>query len=83
MSDKLLIFKYLKTEFNNSHPAIYQYVMGGSRSSAASHIRLFQNSCQIFYPCMSESFIWDTCKEFLDEKKDEAKRGDFKPKPIY
>lgn len=83
MSDKQLIWKYLNHEFSDSHPAIYQYVMGGPKSTIACVIRLTNSCLSVFHPCMSDEFIEKTCTEYLEIKKSRADEGLFTPKSIY
>lgn len=83
MTDRTIIINFLSKEFPNDHPTIYIYVCGQKRSEKTAIDKIMNLTSQIFCPPFSEFFILDIVKEFLNEKKNQYKKGLIRVKSYY
>ena len=83
MTDAILINNFLTREFPDDHPIIYIYVCGQKRSEKTSIDKIMILSKQIFCPPLSELFVLEIVKIFLDGKKNAYKNGFIKVKSLY
>ena len=83
MTDTILINNFLSREFPNDHPTIYIYVCGQKRSEKTAIDKIMYLTTQIFCPPLSEFFILEIVKIFLNDKKNEYKNGLITVKSFY
>jgi hypothetical protein len=83
MTDTILINNFLTREFPNDHPTIYIYVCGQKRSEKTAIEKVMSITKQIFCPPLSEFFILEIVKNFLDDKKMAYKKGEIKVKSFH
>jgi hypothetical protein len=80
MTDTILINNFLTREFPNDHPTIFIYVCGQKRSEKTAIDKIMSLTNQIFCPPLSEFFVLEIVKKFLDDKKIAYKKGEIKVK---
>ena len=83
MTDTILINNFLTREFPNDHPTIYIYVCGQKRSEKTAIDKVMLLTKQIFCPPLSEFFVLEIVKNFLNDKKKSYKNGLIKVKSFY
>jgi hypothetical protein len=83
MTDTILINNFLSREFPDNHPIIYIYVCGQKRSEKTAIDKIMVLSTQIFCPPLSEFFVLEIVKNFLEDKKNLYKKGLIKVKSFY
>jgi len=83
MTDKILINKFLTREFPDDHTIIYIYACGQKRAEKKAIDKIMNLTKQIFCPPLSEFFILEIVKEFLDSKKIAYEKGEIKIKSFY
>lgn len=83
MTDTILINNFLSREFPDNHPIIYIYVCGQKRSEKTAIDKIMALSTQIFCPPLSEFFVLEIVKNFLEDKKNLYKKGLIKVKSFY
>jgi DNA-dependent RNA polymerase auxiliary subunit epsilon len=83
MSDERILYKFLKNELNDEHPAIYLYCVGQTRSRKTAVDSVTKIVCELFCPPYTIEFIKKIVVNFLDYKKIEHKNGSITISPIY
>jgi hypothetical protein len=83
MSDKRILYKFLRYELTDEHPAIYLYCIGQKRSQKTAVDNTVKIVNAIFCPPYTVEFIKQTVIDFLEYKKSEYKKGNIIIKPIY
>lgn len=83
MTDSNLIWKYLTREYQDIHPAIYQYVTSDSRSGEQVLLKIMLGVKIVFCPAISEIYVKSIVKQFLDAKKMQYHKGKIIVKSIY
>lgn len=83
MTDSEIIYNYLDLNIPNSHPAIYQYVIGRVRSQESAVNRLVSDCELVLIPPYSEGHVRTVIRRFLKHKKQLHSKGKIKIKPIY
>jgi len=83
MTDRTIITKFLSREFPNDHPTIYIYVCGQKRSEKTAIDKIMNLTRQIFCPPLSEFFVLEIVKDFLNDKKNQYKKGLITVKSYY
>lgn len=83
MTDRTIITNFLSREFPNDHPTIYIYVCGQKRSEKTAIDKIMNLTRQIFCPPLSEFFVLEIVKDFLDNKKTQYKKGIITVKSYY
>ena len=83
MTDRTIIINFLSREFPNDHPTIYIYVCGQKRSEKTAIDKIMNLTRQIFCPPLSEFFVLEIIKDFLNDKKTKYKKGLINVKSYY
>jgi len=90
MSDTTFVWKcFFVRLIPTTHPAVYQYIMGGVRSKESAVMRITE---EVFRWCspywmgnetFTITFIRGIARQYLKSLEDEWKRGNVKLKEIY
>lgn len=83
MSDEIILYKFLKYELTDEHPAVYLYCVGQKRSQKTAVDNAVKIVGNLFCPPYTIEFIKTTIVNFLEYKKLEYKKGDTNITPIY
>lgn len=83
MSDSQIIYNFLELNIPNEHPAIYQFVIGRTRSQESAVNRLVNDCDVILIPPYSAGHVRSVIRKFLKDKKHLHSLGKIKIKPIY
>jgi hypothetical protein len=83
MSDERILYKFLKYELTDEHPAIYLYCVGQKRSQKTAVDNVVKIVSALFCPPYTVEFIKTTTVNFLEYKKLEYKKGNVIITPIY
>lgn len=83
MTDRTIITKFLSREFPDEHHIIYIYVCGQKRSEQTAIDKIMLLTKQVFCPPISEFFVLDIVKDYLNNKKSLYKKGLIKVKSYY
>lgn len=83
MTDSIIIWKFLNSEFPDDHQAIYLYVCGNVRSPQTAIDQIMRITRKVFCPAISEEYVKMVVKGFLDRKKRSYINGEIKVKPLY
>jgi DNA-dependent RNA polymerase auxiliary subunit epsilon len=83
MSDERILYKFLRYELTDEHPAIYLYCVGQKRSQKTAIDNAVKIVNAIFCPPYTVEFIKKIVTNFLEYKKSEYKKGNITITPIY
>lgn len=83
MSDEIILYKFLKYELTDEHPAVYLYCVGQKKSQKTAIDNTVKIVNEIFCPPYTAEFIIKTVTNFLEYKKSEYKKGNIIITPIY
>jgi hypothetical protein len=85
MSDTTFIWKYLLLKLiGDDHPAVYIYCVGQNRSKKSAVGKLTEEIYEWIGPDVFPiQFVRGVCKQFLEFKYDQYKKGEIKVKEIY
>jgi hypothetical protein len=83
MSDERILYKFLKYELTDEHPAVYLYCVGQKRSQKTAVDNAVKIVGFLFCPPYTIEFIKTTIVNFLEYKKLEYKKGNIDITPIY
>ena len=83
MTDTILIWKAINLIIPNSHPVLYQYIQGQSKSKMSAILRITDITYSIFGGIYNIIKIRKIAQEFLKMKVNKWEKGEIKLKPIY
>lgn len=83
MSDERILYKFLKYELTDEHPAIYLYCVGQQSSQKTAVDNAVKIVNTLFCPPYTVEFIRKTVTNFLEYKKSEYEKGNVIITPIY
>lgn len=83
MTDTTLIWDAITILIPDSHPAIYQYMRGQSKSKETAMMRIIGVLEPLFRGAYDVSKIRKVSREYLQMKHAEYKKGNIKVKSIY
>lgn len=75
MRESELIWKFLSREFNDSHPAIYLYVLGNTQQKTKVVNNVIDVCIGIFSCLFDKPLISTVVKAFLEFKLNQYKKG--------
>lgn len=83
MSESTIIWKFLSREFPDNHSIIFLHVCGNTQTQHKALMKAIMICLPVFTPPMTEEYVVNVIKEFLDTKKKQYLRGEIKVNPIY
>lgn len=83
MNDIKIILDLIKVSIPDSHPALYQYIMGGEKSKETAINRIYSLFEGVITPPYSSKEVRDVVKHFLDVKNEMYSKGKIIIRPIY
>lgn len=90
MSNTTFVWKYILTRLiTSTHPAVYQYVMGGHKSKESAVMRITEEAYEWCNPywmgddVFNITFVRGVCRQYLKYMELEWKNGNIKIKSIY
>ena len=83
MNDVKIILNLIKVSIPDSHPAVYQYIMGGEKSKESAINRIYSLFEGVITPPYSSKEVRDIVKHFLVIKDEMYAKGKIKIAPIY
>ena len=82
MNDTEIIYRFIKVSIPDNHPAIYQYIEGGSRSQISA-VNNILKVADVLTPPYTVGHIKTVIRRFLKEKQEQHRNGEIYIKPIY
>ena len=83
MTDTTLIWQAMNIIVTDSHPAIYQFIKGQSKSKDSAIMRVTELTYNIFSGVFDIAEVRGVAREFLTMKGKEYMNGHIKIKCIY
>ena len=83
MNDIKIILNLIKVSIPDSHPALYQYIMGGEKSKETAINRIYTLFEGVITPPYSSKEVRDVVKHFLVVKNEMYIKGEIIITPIY
>jgi DNA-dependent RNA polymerase auxiliary subunit epsilon len=83
MSDEIILYKFLKYELTDDHPAVYLYCVGQKKSKTTAINNSVKIVSDLFCPPYTIEFIKKIVINFLEYKKMEYLNGEIEITPIY
>ena len=83
MNDVKIILNLIKVSIPDSHPALYQYIMGGEKSKESAINRIYSLFAGVITPPYSSKEVRDVVKHFLVVKDEMYAKGKIKISSIY
>ena len=83
MNDIKIILNLIKVSIPDSHPALYQYIMGGEKSKETAINRIYTLFEGGTTPPYSSKEVRDVVKHFLVVKNEMYIKGEIIITPIY
>ena len=83
MNDVKIILNLIKVSIPDSHPALYQYIMGGEKSKESAINRIYSLFEGVITPPYSSKEVKDVVKHFLVVKDEMYAKGKIKISSIY
>jgi hypothetical protein len=83
MTDKRIIWEALMYLVPSSHPAIYNYIEGGSRSKESAMMKAVGAVYPLFRGAYDVSMIRKEARTYLEVMAEDYRKGKFEIKSIY
>ena len=83
MGDSEIIYNFINVAVQNDHPAVYQYVVGKTRSKETAVNNIVKIADGILTPPYSAGHIRTVAKRFLKGKLEQYIKGEIEVNLIY